>query len=373
MSVPRDFRSLFPAAAMGVYLNSAAEGLFLGSHVDAMQGYASLKGRGSNGRLALATIENEARGLTATLLGVEGHDIAFLASTSRGMDVALRSIGWQPGDNVVFGDGEFPTVGFAGALLVARGGEQRVVAVNGGALSEADIVAAIDERTRLVVVSLVSYKHGQLLDVHWITERAHERGALVFVDAVQALGAVEVSAKGLDFLSAGTFKWMLGSHGVSIFYASPTLPITLLPPYVGYRGVSELFPAGGASAYELWPDARRFEEGMPNHLGICVLANSLRFLLEIGAAKIEERNLALVARMRDGLDRLGIPILGGAATATGSIVAFETERFAEIEQRLEQHGTTVWAREGRVRISPHIYNTTQDIDTVLEQLGEFGL
>jgi selenocysteine lyase/cysteine desulfurase len=337
-----------------------------------MQGYAALKAQGSNGRAALAAIEEEARGLTASLLGVAGRDIAFLASTSRGMDVALRSIDWQPGDNVVFGDGEFPTVAFAGALLATRGVEQRVIAVKGGALSEADIVAAIDERTRLVVVSLVSYKHGQRLDVHWITERAHERGALVFVDAVQALGTIEVSARGLDFLSAGTFKWILGSHGVSIFYASPTLPATLLPPYVGYRGVSELFPAGGASAYALWPDARRFEEGMPNHLGICVLANALRFLLEVGVAEIEKHNLDLVARTREGLGRLGIPILGGAPKATGSIVAFETERFAEIEGRLARHGTTVWAREGRVRIAPHIYNTPQDIDTVLDQLGEFA-
>lgn len=372
MREPGDLRSLFPAAAEGVYLNSAAEGLYLGSHIDAMQGYAALKAQGSNGRAALAAIEEEARGLTASLLGVAGRDIAFLASTSRGMDVALRSIDWQPGDNVVFGDGEFPTVAFAGALLATRGVEQRVIAVKGGALSEADIVAAIDERTRLVVVSLVSYKHGQRLDVHWITERAHERGALVFVDAVQALGTIEVSARGLDFLSAGTFKWILGSHGVSIFYASPTLPATLLPPYVGYRGVSELFPAGGASAYALWPDARRFEEGMPNHLGICVLANALRFLLEVGVAEIEKHNLDLVARTREGLGRLGIPILGGAPKATGSIVAFETERFAEIEGRLARHGTTVWAREGRVRIAPHIYNTPQDIDTVLDQLGEFA-
>jgi cysteine desulfurase / selenocysteine lyase len=367
-----DIRSLFPAAAEKVYLNSAAEGLFLASHDEAMRGYASLKSRGSNGRPALAAIEDEARGLAASLLGVEGRDIAFLASTSRGMDVALNSIDWRPGDNVVFGDGEFPTVAFAGARLAARGVEERIVAVKDGALSEADIVDAIDERTRLVIISLVSYKHGQRLDVHWITERAHERGALVFVDAVQGLGTVDVSAKGLDFLSAGTFKWMLGSHGVSLFYVSPTLPKTLLPPYVGYRGVSELFPAGGAAAYELWPDARRFEEGMPNHLGICVLANALRFVLEIGVAQIEEHNLALIGRTREGLGRLGIPILGTASTATGSIVAFETERFAEIEGHLARHGTTVWAREGRVRISPHIYNTAQDIDTVLEQLDEFG-
>jgi len=368
--MPENLASLFPATAEGIYLNSAAEGLFLTSHLEAMGLYASLKGRGSLGRPALAAIEDEARQLAASLLNVDSRDVAFLASTSRGMDVVLRSIDWQPGDNVVFSDGEFPTVAFAGGLLASRGIEQRLVASKGGIVTEADIVAAIDDRTRLVVVSLVSYKNGQRLDVHWITERAHERGALVFVDAVQAVGAVQVSAKGLDFLSAGTFKWLLGSHGVSLFYATPTLPGSLAPPYVGYRGVQDLFPSGGPSAFALWPDARRFEEGMPNHLGICVFANALRFVLDVGIAEIEKHNLALVARIREGLDDLGIPVLGRTAPATGSIVAFPTEQFAEIDQRLAKQGTTVWARDGRVRLSPHLYNTEEDIDTVVGQLRE---
>jgi selenocysteine lyase/cysteine desulfurase len=370
VSIPENLSSLFPATAEGIYLNSAAEGLFLASHLESMELYASLKGRGSLGRPGLAAIEDEARQLAASVLDVESTDVAFLASTSRGMDVALRSIDWHPGDNVVFSDLEFPTVSFAGDLLASRGVESHVVASVGGIVRETDIVAAIDERTRLVVVSLVSYKNGQRLDVHWITERAHEAGALVFVDAVQALGAVQVSARGLDFLSAGTFKWLLGSHGVSLFYASPTLPGTLAPPYVGYRGVQDLFPCEGPSAFALWPDARRFEEGMPNHLGICVLANALRFVLNVGVGDIEKHNLALVARIREGLDELGISVLGGAAPATGSIVAFTSDRFEEIHQRLSQQGTTVWARDGRVRLSPHLYNTLEDIDTVVAQLRE---
>lgn len=195
----------------------------------------------------------------------------------------------------------------------------------------------------------------------------------MFVDAVQAVGAVDVTAKGLDFLSAGTFKWMLGSHGVAVFYVSPALPATVTPPYVGYRGVRVLFPSLGASAYELWPDARRFEEGMPNHLGICVLANALEFTLSFGLPAIEAHNLALVARVRDGLGQLGIPTLCGQANAsTGSIVAFETEQFEAIHRHLTQQGTTVWARVGRVRVSPHLYNNEDDIDVFLEQVSKFA-
>lgn len=373
MNRPGEVRHLFLPSAPGTYLNSAAEGLFLASHVDAMQRYASLKARGSNGREGLIAVEDDARRLAARLLGVESRNIAFLASTSRGMDVALKSIDWRPGDNIVFGDAEFPTVGFAAALLGARGVERRTVASTPEGLSEADVVDAIDERTRLVVVSLVSFKNGQKLDVHWLTQRAHERGALVFVDAVQAVGAVEVNASGLDFLSAGTFKWMLGSHGVAVFYASPTLPSTVISPYAGYRGVMELFPPGGTEAYELWPDARRFEEGMPNYLGLCVLANAIEFTLSLGIHAIESHNLGLVARVRLGLDRLGIPALGGSADApTGSIVAFETEHFDAIDTHLKKQGTTVWARDGRVRVSPHVYNTEDDIDVLLEQLSAFA-
>jgi selenocysteine lyase/cysteine desulfurase len=356
----------------GVYLNSAAEGLFLRSHFDAILRYADCKSRGSVGRAELSVIEERSRSLFAGLLGVASADVAFIASTSRGLDIAIKSIDWHPGDTIVLGDSEFPSALFSASLLEREGVVVRTVPYRDGALQESDLVAAIDERTRLVVVSLVSFKTGQRMDISRIVEGAHALGALVFVDAVQAVGAVEVGVEGADFVCAATFKWMLGVHGLAGLYVNPLSSDRLRAPYVGYRSVSELFPRN-MNDFDLHTDARRFEEGMPNLLGVGILESSLQLINEIGIGQIESHNLALVERLRDGLKSLAIPMLcPDDSTRRGSIVAFETPHYAEVERYLGTLGTTVWARDGRVRVAPHSYNTEADIDTFLEQLSLFS-
>lgn len=355
----------------GVYLNTAAEGLFLRAHFNAIQTYADLKSRGSRGRAELSLIEERSRSLFAKLLGAESSDVAFIASTSRGLDAAIRSVHWRPGDTIVIGDSEFPSALFSAALLEREGVEVMTVRYRDGALHESDLVAAIDDRTRLVVVSLVSFKTGQRMDVARLVEAAHSHGALVFVDAVQAIGAVEVGTEGADFVCAATFKWMLGAHGLAGLYVNPRSFDRIRPPYVGYRSVTELFPRD-IHDFDLHTDARRFEEGMPNLLGVSILESALTLIQDIGIREIEAHNLALVRRLREGLKMLSIPMLcPDDSTRRGSIVAFETPHFAEIARYLDGLGTTVWARDGRVRVSPHSYNTESDIDAFLDQLSTF--
>ncbi len=355
----------------GIYLNSAAEGLFLRAHTEAVERYARAKSEGSRGRTALADTEERARSLFATLIGVAVGDVAFVASTSRGLDAAIKSIDWHPGDRIVLGDAEFPSAYFSAALLEESGVVTTLVPSRDGAVQECDIAAAIDERTRLVVVSLVSYKTGQRMVTAPIAAAAHAHGALLFVDAVQAVGTVTVAPDGADFLCAATFKWLLGAHGLAGLYVSPRVAELGQPPYAGYRSVTELFPPD-VRQFELHPNARRYEEGMPNLLGIAILESALTQMAEFGLGAIERHNQALVARLRNGLDQLDVPVLcPGDATPRGSIVSFESPREAEIAQYLEAVGTTVWARDARVRLSPHAYNTESDVDTALNQLADF--
>jgi selenocysteine lyase/cysteine desulfurase len=354
----------------GIYLNTAAESLYLRSHDQAMAEYARHKARGSDGRHGLSEIEESARAGFAGLLGVDAHDVAFVASTSRGLDAAIRSIAWVPGDNIVLGDSEFPSSLFSAALLEQSGVAARIVGYRDGALHEADLIDAIDDDTRLVVVSLVSFKTGQRMDVARIVQAAHARSALVFVDAIQGLGAIEVAPEGADFVCAATFKWMLGAHGLAALYVDPRVAALTRAPYVGYRSVSELFPADVRS-FELHEDARRYEEGMPNLLGLCVLDNALRVIQDVGISEIAQHDAQLVDRLRAGIRSLGFdPLCPDDATPRASIVAFETPHYDGIGNGLAARGTTVWARDGRVRLAPHIYNTTADIDTVLQQLSE---
>lgn len=352
------------------YLNTAAEGLPLVGAGDAMQRYLTIKSGGSDGRRELDVIRDQTCALVGTTIGVDPADVAFVASTSRGLDIALKSVDWQPGDNIVFGDSEFPTIAFASTLLARRGVQARVVPSRDGVLDPADFVGQIDERTRLVVVSLVSYRTGQLLDLSAICVAAHQHGALVFGDAVQAVGAVEVIAGDLDYLCAGTFKWLGGVHGVALFYANPHTTGGQTP-YAAYRGVADLFAPDRLQRVDMHPRARRFEEGMPNYLAICVLQNSLSRLRDIGIPRIQRHNRALASRLIEGLQALGIrPVGPRDPEQRSSIVSFRTTHETAIGAALAEWGTTVWARDGSVRLSAHLYSTSTDIDNALTQLDQ---
>lgn len=366
-------RASLAVPPQGVYLNNAAEGLALASAQRGFERYIAAKSRGSRGRDALAEIEADARAGFAAMIGAPSQDVAFVASTSRTLDVVLKGIPWRPGDALVTLEGEFPSTLFNAELLRRQGVEVRTVAARDGAIRETDVVTAIDERTRLVVASLVSFKTGQLLDFRGIHESARAVGALVYADAVQAVGAVRVSVEHIDVLGAATFKWMMAAHGVAGLYVSPYARTVLTPSYAGYRSVQELFPPTTAG-FALHTDARRYDEGMPSFPALAVLVESLSELRAWGIDLVAEHNVAAVRRLRTGLEARGItPTLTDPSVPTGGIISFATPEYARIADGLDARGTTVWARDGRVRFAAHAYTTDDDIDVALGQLDEIGI
>jgi selenocysteine lyase/cysteine desulfurase len=365
-----EVRSSFAGAGLGAYLNTAAEGLFLRGNSAALDRYESCKARGYLGRDECVATEARCRSLVADMLRAEPADIAFVASTGRGLDAAINSVDWRPGDNIVLTDAEFPTTAFAAVHLSRRGVERRIVRARRGETPTEAFEGQIDRRTRLVVASLVSFKTGYRIDLPSLATLVHERGALLFVDAIQALGVVPVDCRGADFLCAGTFKWLLGVHGLALLYINPEPSRPIEPPYVGYRGVVDLFPPDRFDAYELQPDARRFEEGMPNFPALFVLENSLSFLRSIGPERIAAHTALLVADTMAGLDQLGIePLTTRDPSARAGIVSFETPLAIEAAARLAASDVHVWGKDGRLRMSPYIYNDEDDVADAIDALG----
>ena len=351
-----------PKSTITTYLNSAAESLFYQPHVEAFELYASCKTSGSEGRPDLTKIENETRKLVADLIGVAAENVIFLSSTSRCLDVAIKSIEWEPGDNIVFSDTEFLTTEFTGALLKQHGIASKIVQSDNGYLTPEDYDREIDSRTKLVVASSVSYKTGLILDIEGVSKVTRAKGALLFMDGIQGLGSVETKASHADFFASGTFKWLFGMHGISIFYVNPLILDRLDVPYVGYHSVTQMFTPNRTSEFELWPDARRFQEGLPNYAGICLLRNSLLAIKEVGIEKIFEKNKSLMKTLLSELDKLGIEPFGHDMPDRHSpIVAFETPDFERIGAALIDAGIIIWAKDGRVRTSPHFYNSEADI------------
>jgi selenocysteine lyase/cysteine desulfurase len=297
--------------------------------------------------------------------------VIFLSSTSRCLDVAIKSINWKSGDNIVFSDTEFLTTEFTGALLRQQGITVKVVQSDRGYLTPEDYDREIDSRTRLVVASYVSYKTGLILDVEGVSRVTRAKGALFFLDGIQGLGSVETNAKFADFFASGTFKWLFGMHGVSIFYVNPEILDRLVVPYVGYHSVTHMFTPNRTSEFELWPDARRFQEGLPNYAGICLLRSSLIAIQEVGVEQIFQKNRSLMRTLISELEKLGVYPFGYDMPDRHSpIVAFETEDFERIGSSLIDSGIIIWAKEGRVRISPHFYNSEADILTFSSALRD---
>ncbi len=377
-SVPReqedtieDLASKFrkPDSRILAYLNTAAESLFLDSHQEAFADYAQCKSVGSEGRAKLNNIELQTKEMVAKLIDVASSNIIFLASTSRCLDVAIKSIRWTRGDNIVFSDTEFLSTEFSGALLSRSGVEVRVVNSQNGLVTPEDFDSRIDSRTKLVVASSVSYKTGLFIDVDRLSEVVHAKGSLLFIDGIQGLGSIEISAKNVDFYASGTFKWLFGMHGVAIFYVNPNIIDDLQIPYVGYHSVSNMFGNDRTQTFDLWPDVRRFQEGLPNYAGICVLRNSLLEINSVGIANIQRHNHSLTRLLLRELDELGIiPFGADHPESHAPIVAFGTPSFEKIGKSLIDSGIIVWAKDGRVRISTHIYNTAEDIGTLIDYL-----
>jgi cysteine desulfurase / selenocysteine lyase len=362
-------RADFPAAEHQVYFNTAAEGLFLASNMDALARYAEAKSWGSVGRQACVEVEEHCRSLVAQMIGVNAADVAFVASTARAIDAVIGSVHWRPGDNMVITDAEFPSTTYAGTRLERLGVELRVVRSVNGEVTPERFANAVDRRSRLVVVSAVSYKNGFRADLAAIAAVVHDRGSLLFVDAIQGVGVVPIDARPVDFLSFGTYKWQLGAHGIAAFYVNPAIVADIEPPYVAYRSVANLFPSDPSEPYRLWPDARRFEEGMPNFAGMFVMENALGYLLGLGVERIAAYVGSLVDLVMDKLDSLGVRTLTSLdRNARAGIVAFESPNATQLVASLAEEQVHLWGRDGRLRISSFIYNSAEEIEFMFERL-----
>ena len=316
-------------------------------------------------------VEASCRGLVASLLAVNASDIAFVSSASRGLDLAIQAIDWRIGDNVVSDDLEFPTNIFAALKLKERGVTPKFVRSKAGSFSVAELGAQLDERSRLVIVSLVSFNSGMRIDLDRLAEVVHSHDAYLFIDATQAFCAIPIDATVADFLVASPFKWALGVPGATVFYVNPRLD-DVTPAHVGWKSVRDIFAPDRLVTYSLWPDARRFEEGMPSYPALYVLQDTLSYLIDIGIETISQDLTKLTDRLLKGLLAMGVePLTPLEPVHRAGIVSFESALHRGIVDSLSERNIFVWGREGRVRISPHFYNSANDIDCFLNAYGDF--
>jgi len=313
------------------------------------------------------------RALAARLINAEAAEVTFIKNTSEGLAFVANGLEWRPGDNVVTTNVEFPANMYPWMNLQRYGVELRTVAEQDGRIPLENILAAIDERTRLVTISAVQYASGYRVDLAGLGRACREQGVLFCVDAIQALGVlpVDVRAMCIDLLAADGHKWLCGPEGAGIFYCRRELLTALRPSTVGWMCMKN-FRDYGNYQFEFLEDARRFDSGSYNVAGICGLGASIRLLLEVGIENIARHVLDLTDRLASGVTAKGYRLVSSrrAGEASG-IVTFGSPVHdpQRIRRRLlADHRVVISVREGNLRASPHLYNTPEEIDQLVDLL-----
>lgn len=322
---------------------------------------------------------NEVKQAAARLIGARGgHEIAFVPNTTYGLAMVANGIDWQPGDSIIITDVEYPANRYPWENIARRHPGVELIEVGqlpDGRIDVEDVCEEVRDRTRVVALSHVQYASGHRINLKPISDMVHAVGGYLCVDAIQSVGVlpVDVQAMGIDFLSADGHKWMLGPEGCGIFYCHQDLAPLLHPAIVGWMNMVDAHDFGDYR-FELLPDARRFEPGSYNIAGIVAMGASIDLLLEVGAQEIWRRIDALTTRLCDGLADKGYRVFTPRRDPDerSGIVTFEppagSPPAAQIAADLQERGIVIVLREGRLRASPHFYNTPEQIDRLLDAL-----
>ncbi len=314
----------------------------------------------------------KARNLAADILHCSPSEIAFIKNTSAGVSIVANGLNLSPGDSVVTTDIEFPANIYPWMRLSSKGVNLKLVPNKAGRVPFEDIAAASDENTKVVALSSVEFSTGFRHDLKRVGEFCRENGILFFVDGIQSIGALELNVKecSISALSADSHKWLLGPEGAGILFVDERVLDKVEPTEVGWFTVEN--PEEYLN-YRYVPkkDAGKFECGAPNVVGICGMAASMELLLEVGIPNIERRILRLTDQLCEGLEKERYEVYSSRKEGEKSgIVLFSSQRHSadELHRLLLERNIVTAVRYGRVRVSPHFYNTPEEIEKVIEAL-----
>lgn len=371
---PASVRAAFPSVARTTYMNSAAlhpVGTFTAEAIKQVVDFR-LHGAGEGRKDFGARQQEDLKKKFGALINASANEIAYTANTSDGENIVVMGLDLAAKKgNIVIDELHFTTSLYMYKELEKQGVDLRIVKHKNWAIDPEDMAKAIDRNTRLVSLALVSNVNGFLHDCKAVSAIAHARGALVFADIIQAVGAlpVDVKALGIDFASSGTYKWLMGERGLGFLYVREDLQGTVLPTTrYGHRQVSNFNRA--ALSWEPLPGAARYETGgIPVMMAAAVDAG-IDYVNKLGMANIRAHATQLTDRLQKELPPLGYKPLTPMDTQT-PILAFELKDAAAVSKMLQSGNVvgTVIANENRIRLAVSVFNTHEDIDRTVAVLA----
>jgi selenocysteine lyase/cysteine desulfurase len=301
------------------------------------------------------------------LVGARPDTIGLVRSTAHGISLLTQGLDWRAGDNVVGARGEHPDNVHRWMTLRDRGVEYRLAEPVEGRITPEVVLSLVDERTRVVALSHVDLWNGCRVDLESIGSELRRRGVVFAVDATQSAGALrlDLDALPVDFACAAAHKWLLGPRGIGFCYCRPDLLGRLQPSLVGNATVTS-------------ETAHRLEESSMSVLEMAAFRAGVELLLETGPDQVERHVLSLSRRLAGGLAERGHQIVEPwprEAHEDSGIVSFRRPGSPAQEVIRDLNAARVVGRTHTdlVRLSPHFYNTVEEVDHVLDVLAPGGV
>ena len=367
----------FPASRRSTYLNTASEALVYSGAQRALiewQAEISEHGTARFDEKAEASVFEGLHDAAARLLGARPEDIAVGSNATELMASLAWAVAPPAGSNIVTSEAVFPSTVYPWARVARHtGAEVRYAAERREANPDEDVMRLIDQRTAIVCVSHVEYGGGHTYDLARLTQAAHDHDALIVVDATQSAGAIpiDVIETGVDALVTAGYKWLCGPFGVAFLYLARHLQERLDPGVVGFRSHRDMWDLR-ADRIDYPASARRFEVSTMAYGCALGLAESVRYLMQLGVERIAAHNSRLAAALTAGLRERGAEIapVGSSGPITSSIVSARFPRVESPKLAAQLNGSEVVVspRGDWVRFSPHLYNDDDDIERALAQI-----
>lgn len=373
------YRKEFPFTDRITYLNHASFGPLPQRSWQATEDYyrhLRLEKIENIDRIAFEKLD-EIRVLIANMIKAKPSEIAFATNTSYGLNVAAWGLDLKQGDKILLSDVEFPANTYPWTNLRQKGVVVDFIPSNNRCFDIDIFLNAIDPKTRVLSLSFVQFFNGFKIDLKTIGKICEEKDIFFVVDGIQGIGNLDIDVKEckIDLLACGAQKWLLSSLGAGFFYLSSEAKHKVNPCFFGWLGVDWKLDFSDLLRFDLepFPSARKFEIGTYPYSAVWTMHSSLQLLSEIGIKNIERHNRELFDLLISNLKEKNYQITSSLdPDHRSSILSFSAEDAKTLHRKLRANNIIVSCREGSIRVAPHFYNTTEEMEKLIQLLDQNG-
>jgi cysteine desulfurase / selenocysteine lyase len=373
----QEIRENFPHTETGhIYLNHAAISPISADVRRSIDRFLDDRQTGAidNIELGMAILADTREMISEYIGAPSAESVTFTTNTSEGITAVAEGLDWNSGDEVILNTMEFPANVQPYRAAERHGIKIRYIDATSGTLTPDMVRSEITQKTRLISLSAVQYLTGYRAGLEEIGAICRENNILFVVDGIQSLGAfrIDVEKCGIDALATGGHKWLMSPMGTGFLYLSDKLAAQMTPSKTGWLSVQE--PWQLANFDQEWlPVSQHLEIGTPNILGIAGMQGSLKTLQQIGFERISSHIQSLSGIAQEKLQSFrNITLITPTAPENRSgIITFRidgTESVDGLVESLKKQNITISSREGCIRLSPHYYNSPDEIESAIDEI-----